>query len=262
MTLQNLTILNSANFGIAESTGGDLGANHYLSITIKRGPRPPGAITDPLFSTSADGINSTEARTGPDVENCYLESMPDNALPVSGHYSWVIEGSGNTLITSNTWVYSGTNFNIGDPLRLIDANNQPAGEAVVTSVVPLPNYTNTRKSARTTLTDFTVGPYYQITLDRALKAGFDYLAGNPNASGSGFIYRNNTIHNNRERGIGISADNGIVEGNVIDGTTLNAIAIGPSFDWSSAGYSRNIVIRNNTIRNVGYWGSATAAISI
>jgi hypothetical protein len=173
-----------------------------------------------------------------------------------------MEGSGNTLIASNTWVYSGTNFNIGDPLRLIDANNQPAGEAVVTSVVPLPNYTNTRKSARTTLTDFTVGPYYQITLDRPLKAGFDYLAGNPNASGSGFIYRNNTIHNNREFGIGISADNGIVEGNVIDGTTLNAIAIGPSFDWSSAGYSRNIVIRNNTIRNVGYWGSATAAISI
>jgi len=262
MILQNLTILNSANFGIAESTGGDLGANHYLSITIKRGPRPPGATTDPVFSTSADGINSTEARTGPDVENCYLESMPDDALPVSGHYSWVMEASGNTLIVSNTDVYSGTNFNIGDPLRLIDANNQPAGEAFVTNVLPLPNYTNTRKSARNTVIDFTVGPYYQITLDRTLKAGFDYLAGNPNASGSGFIYRNNTIQNNRERGIGISADNGIVEGNVIDGTTVNAITIGPQFYWSGAGYSRNIVIRNNTIRNVGYWAGATAAISI
>ena len=72
-------------------------------------------------------INSAEARTGPDVENCYLESMPDDALPVSGHYSWVMEGSGNSLIVSNTVVYSGTNFNIGDPLRLIDANNHPAG---------------------------------------------------------------------------------------------------------------------------------------
>ena len=82
----------------------------------------------------------------------------------------------------------------------------------MTNVVPLPDYTNTRKSALNTVIDFTVGPYYQITLDRPLKAGFDYLAGNPNASGSRFIYRNNTIHNNRECGIGIAANNGDVAG--------------------------------------------------
>ncbi|HLW76359.1 MAG TPA: hypothetical protein VKS01_05225, partial [Bryobacteraceae bacterium] len=49
MTLANLTILNSANFGIAETLGGDFGPNHYTAITIKRGLRPPGAVTDPLF---------------------------------------------------------------------------------------------------------------------------------------------------------------------------------------------------------------------
>jgi uncharacterized protein (TIGR03437 family) len=262
MTLMDLTILNSATFGIAESLGADLGPNHYRSITIKRGPRPPGATTDPLFSTGADGLNSTEARQGPDVENCHFEFMPDDGIAVSGHYSWVMEASGNTLIVSNTSVYSGTNFNVGDTLRLIDANDQVAGEAVVTNVVPLPNYQNIRKSQRTTVLDFTVGPYYQITLDRALKADFDYLAGNPNANGSGFLLLNNTVMNNREHGMLLAADDGIVEGNVVDGSTVVGIGLGPSFYWSLAGYNRNLIVRNNTIRNVGYWSNATAAIML
>jgi len=262
MTLADLTILNSPNFAVAESLGGDLGPNHYTSITVKRGNRPPGASTDPLFSTTADGFHSTEARQGPDVENCYFESMPDDGIAVHGHYSWVMESSGNTLVVSNTSVESRTNFVVGDPLRLIDSNDQFVGEAVVTGVAPLPNYQNSRKSFRQTVRDFTVGPYYQITLDRALKADFDYLAANPNASGAGFVLLNNTILNHRERGMNLKGDNGIVEGNVIDGSTVAGIRVGPEFYWSESSYSRNLTIRNNTIRNVGYWGGQTAALLV
>jgi parallel beta-helix repeat protein len=96
----------------------------------------------------------------------------------------------------------------------------------VTNVVPLPNYQNSRKSQRTTIEDFTVGPYYQITLDRVLKAGFDYLAGNPNANGAGFVLLNNIIRNNREHGMILFGDNGIVEGNLIDGSTVEESASG------------------------------------
>ena len=74
-----------------------------------------------------------------------------------------------------------------------------------------------------------LGPYYQITLDRVLKAGFDYLAGNPNANGAGFVLLNNIIRNNREHGMLLFGDNGIVEGNLIDGSTVEGIGIGPSF---------------------------------
>ncbi|HEY2016070.1 MAG TPA: hypothetical protein VGH38_21355, partial [Bryobacteraceae bacterium] len=63
-TFQNLTILNSPLFGIAELGGGGLGPNRYLSITIKRGARPSGAQTDPLFSTNADAFHSVQARQG------------------------------------------------------------------------------------------------------------------------------------------------------------------------------------------------------
>jgi hypothetical protein len=262
MTLLNLTILNSPAFAVTETLGGDLGSNHYTSITVRRGYRPPRASTDPLFSTTADGFHSMEARKGPDVENCHFESMPDDGIAVPGHYSWVMESSGNTLVVSNTTVASGTNFVVGDPLRLIDSSDQLVGEAVVTKVGPLPTYQNTRKSLRTTVRDFTVGPYYQITLDRPLKADFDYLASNPNASGAGFVLRNNTVMNHRARGMNLKADNGLVEGNVIDGSTMAGIRVGPEFYWSESCYSRNLTIRNNTIRNVGYWGGQTAALLI
>jgi uncharacterized protein (TIGR03437 family) len=262
MTLSNLTVYNASGFvAVSEADGGDMGPNHYSHITVTRGPRPTGATTDPLFTTLG-GFDSTEMRNGPDVENCDFEYMPDDGIAISGHYSWVIEAAGNTLIVSNTSVYNGAGFLPGDPLRLVDANDRPAGEAIVTSVVPLPNYQNTRKSQRTTIQDFTIGPYYQITLDRVLNAGFDYLAGNPNANGAGFVLLNNIIRNNREHGMLLFGDNGIVEGNLIDGSTVEGIGIGPSFFWDIANYNRNLVIRNNTIRDVGYWSGGTAAIAI
>jgi len=262
MTLSNLTVYNASGFvAISEADGGGMGPNHYTHITVTRGPRPPGATTDPLFTTLG-GFDSTEMRSGPDVENCDFEYMPDDGIAISGHYSWVIEAFSNTLIVSNTSVYNGAGFLPGDPLRLVDANDQPAGDAIVTSVVPLPNYQNSRKSQRTTVEDFTVGPYYQITLDHVLSAGFDYLAGNPNANGAGFVLLNNIIRNNREHGMLLFGDNGIVEGNLIDGSTVEGIGIGPSFFWDIANYNRNLIIRNNTLRGVGYWSGGTAAIAI
>jgi hypothetical protein len=86
MTLTALTIFNASGFtAVAEALGGELGPNHYSSITVKRGPRPPGASTGPLFTTLG-GLDSTEARNGPDVENCYFESMPDDGIAVSGYH--------------------------------------------------------------------------------------------------------------------------------------------------------------------------------
>ncbi|HEY2012827.1 MAG TPA: right-handed parallel beta-helix repeat-containing protein, partial [Bryobacteraceae bacterium] len=262
MTLQDVTILNSPGFGIVEVLGGDLGPNRYLSITVKRGPRPPGAATDPLFSTNADGFHSLQARIGPDVENCYFESMADDGIAIHGLYSWVMEGSGNTLIVSNTAVAGGANFNVGDPFVLTGAGDDLAEYAVVTAITPLSSYRASRKSARRTVQDYTVGPYYQITLDRPVHADFDYLASNPAANGAGFVLRNNTIRNHRGRGMNLKADNGTVENNLIDGSTMVGIRAGPEFGWAESGYPQNLVLRNNTVSNVGYWGAQAGALVI
>jgi hypothetical protein len=60
----------------------------------------------------------------------------------------------------------------------------------------------------------------------------------------------------------LKADDGLVEGNTIDGSTMGGIVVTPEFWWNEACYSRNLVIRNNTVRNVAYWQRQWAGIVI
>jgi uncharacterized protein (TIGR03437 family) len=257
MDLMSLTILNSPGGGcIHEQGGGSNGANHFSGITIKRGLRPAGGVGDPLFSATSDAIHSEDARIGPVVENCDFQAMPDDGINIHGRYHWVVQSSDNSLIVS---AQPGNSFQPGDPLRLFDAQDAPAGEANVIQVTPLPGFHNDRKSARQGLaSDYMSGPYFQIDLDRALQADFDYVASNPSASGAGYVIRNNTIHNNRARGLLLKGDNGLVENNTLDGNTFSGIEVAPELTFSESCFSRNVTIRNNIIRNVGAYGPQPA----
>jgi hypothetical protein len=149
-------------------------------------------------------------------------------------------------------VINNNSFRPGDPLRLFDRKGQPAGEAMVTAVQPLTGFENNGQSQRVTRLDNTHGPYSEVTLDHTLPAGFDDLVSNPAAEGSGYVLRQNTIRNHRARGMLLKADNGLVEGNTIDGSTMGGIVLSPEFWWNEASYSRNVMVRNNTIRHVAY----------
>jgi hypothetical protein len=243
VSLFDVTIYNAGSFAVWEA-GGD-GDNHY-AITVKRGPRPPGAVTDPLFSSTADAFHSTDVRKGPVLEQCYLEAMADDGIAIHGTYSLVLRAEGNRLVIDHS------TFRPGDPLRLFDFRGRPAGEAVVRTSQRLEGFINTKKSRRAAVSDHTGGPYFEIVLNRTLRADFDYLVSNPAATGSGYVLRNNTIRNHRARGMLLKADNGLVEGNLIEGSTMGGIVLTPEFWWYEAGYSRNVTIRNNTIRRVAY----------
>jgi hypothetical protein len=243
VSLIGVTIYNAGSFAVWES-GGD-GDNRY-SITVKRGPRPPEAVTDPLFSSTADAFHSTDVRKGPVLEQCYFEAMADDGIAIHGTYSLVLSAGGNKFVINDG------NFRPGDPLRLFDPRGQPAGEALVRSIQPLEGFHNTKKSHRAAISDHTAGPYFEVMLDRPLPADFDYLVSNPAATGSGYVLRENTIRNHRARGMLLKADNGLVEGNLIEGSTMGGIVVTPEFWWYEADYSRNVTIRNNTIRQVAY----------
>lgn len=263
MELRDLTIFNSPIFAILESRGGESAPNRYSGITVRRGPRPVGAATDPLISTNADGFHSLLAKKGPVVENSVFEGMADDGIAVHGYYSWVIEASGNTLVVSDTALHGGpAHFAAGDTMVVTAADDNIVGSAAVVSVTPLPNYRNTRQTARQTIENYTAGPYYRVVLDREVSAGFDSLASNPSRSGAGFVLRNNTIRNHRARGINLKADDGTVENNVIDGSTMIGVRVGPEFFWGEAGYSTNLAIKGNTIANVGYWGAPLGALVV
>ena len=253
MALSGITIYNAGIFAIWEVDGE--GDNHY-TVAVKRGPRPMGARTDPLLSSAADAFHSVSVRKGPTLENCDFESMGDDGIAIHGVFSFVFEARGNTLVINKS------SFRPGDPLRLFDPDGRPAGDAVVQSVRPLQNFQNAKKSRRTTLSDNTSGPFFEIALDHALTADFDYVASNPAAIGSGYVLRNNTIRNHRARGMLLKAENGLIEGNTIDGSTMSGIVLTPEFWWNEASYSRNITIRNNTVRHVAYAPEQPGAVVI
>jgi hypothetical protein len=253
VVLTGVTILNSAEFAIWEYEGE--GANRY-SVVVKRGPPPPGARNTPLFSTTSDAFHSTNVRHGPVLENCDFEGMADDAIAIQGTFSFVFEAEGSRLILNHN------TFRPGDPLRLFHPDLSPAGEAIVKSIRSRDEYHNTRRSRRTTLADPTTGPYTEVTLDRSLDADFDYLASNPAASGSGYLILHNRIRNHRARGMLLKADNGLVEGNMIQGSSMGGIVLTPELWWNEASYSRNIRILDNTIRRVAYAPRQLGAVVI
>lgn len=251
--IRDVTINSSGGFAIFEFDGE--GPNYY-SVTVKRGPRPDGAIVDPLLSSTADGFHSTRMRNGPVLENCHFEATHDDAIAIHGQYSSVLRANGvNLVISKNT-------FRPGDPLRLFDSHGNPAGEAVVKTVQSEPEFRPVQKSLRVTKRDNSVGPYWQITLDRELTVKPDYIASNPNACGRGYIIRNSKIDSHHGRGMLLKADGGLVEGNTIDGSTISGIVITPEFWWNEACYSRNVIVRNNVIRNIGLPNQFWAAMIV
>jgi hypothetical protein len=254
MSLTGITITSSPSVGIVERGG--LGGNQYSHITIKRGPSPEGASADPLVSVIADGFHSSGMRRGPVIENCYFEGMMDDGVAVHGSYSLVVGVHGAELVIANN------HFEPGDPLRLYDTGNLPVAEAKVLSVTSDDSYRPPRDSLRKTVADIARGPYFRLTLDHAVPAEFDCVVANGNALGSGYRVRNNTIRHHRARGVLLKADDGLVENNTIEGSTIGGIIITPEFEWAEADYSRNIIIRNNTIRYVGYFGYQMGAISV
>lgn len=242
MRLDGVTVFNAASFAVFES-GGD-GGNFYR-LTVTRGPPPPKATTRPLFSSTADAFHSADVRRGPTLEDCHFDSMGDDGIAIHGHYSLVMQARGNQLVVSRGA------FLPGDPVRLLDSQNRPAGETTIRGVKPLVGFASSQKSHRDTQSDFSTGPYFELTLAHALPAAFDDLVSDPAASGQGYVLSRNTISNHRARGMLLKAGGGVVENNLIDGSTMGGIVLTPEFWWGESGFSRKVVIRGNTIRNVG-----------
>jgi hypothetical protein len=190
------------------------------------------------------------------VETSHFEAMLDDAIAIHGTYSLVLRSAGSELIVA------GGSFQPGDTVVLTDRDQRPVSTARVASVSLEENFESPRKSERKTVVDLTRGPYYRLTLDHPVDAEFDDLLANDSATGNGFVVRRNVIRNHRARGILLKASDGLVEENVIDGSSIGGIVISPEFEWAEAGFSRNVVIRRNKISNVGYSSYSMGAIAI
>ena len=260
-TFENITLYWGGVFGYFDTGGGI--ANRYLHDVITYGPAPPGATHAPLLSQSADGLHCAGARVGPDIENCAFAGMPDDGIAIHGSYEQVAQSQGDALTVGSNW--NGTEFQAGDPIRVQNDKTGLIADAKVTAV-QLADFTPDQKSR---YRPFEKGGlhYFRVTLDRPIDAPFDSLAADPAHCGAGYKIIGCTIQDNRARGMLLKADNGLVQNNTVDGSTIAGIVVSPETWWGEAGYSHNLTLIGNTVRHTCYamtgpWSGQAAAITI
>ena len=212
-------------------------ANRYYYDTITYGPTPSGATNPPLLSTGS-GFQGVNDYVGPDVEACYFEGTGDDGFDLRGQLVSVTAVSGNTVTVASPGYWT-----LHDPIRLSDSQGGYA-DAVVNGI----------SGSVLTLSQ---SPGVSVG------SGITTMASNPNRNCGNYRLINDTVRDNRARGILVRGDGGLIQGCTLVNNTLAAILVGlePGYAFSEGDYSHNVTIQNNTITNAGYAGSI-GAISI
>ena len=226
-TVKDITMFRNGFSAIRESSGG---GNHLLRDKWLPGPPPDGGTETPLFCSAEDGFHSTLTNPGPDVENCVMQGLlDDDCIAIHANYQDIQNVSGVTVTISNVNNYSG--LAVGQPARI--DNETFFAEGMVTAMHDNGDSTTT------------------VTLDK------DYLIPpkaylfNPLACGPGYKIIGCTLGNTRSRGILAKADNGIIRSNTIIECGIAAMQLGSDGYNGEAGYSRNVLVENNTIHGNG-----------
>lgn len=247
-TTEHVTLQNAGFGAFFENHGA--GGNRYLHCTIEPGPRPAGATEDELVGDGADGLHSTETRTGPDIEDLTCRGVfSDDCIAIHGRLQRVLRADGPRVLTESHYFDPLP----GDPLRIASVSGF-FGQATITKVEPN--------------ADGTVW----LTLDQDLHVPIDpsgkkdpkqgTQASDPNLCGAGYKVLNCQLGGTRSRGILVKADNGVIDGCTIEGCGMSAISIGPEFWWREAGYAWHVVVSNNQITGCGQNNGDSAALFI
>lgn len=252
MVLEDVTIWSAPSIAIFERGGA--GGNTYRRVQVTPGPTPAGAAAPRLRSSVADGLHSTDTARGPLVEDCVFERMADDGIAVHSSYSLVLEPAAGGVIFSakeGRIPRPGESIEIDSPAGLV------RGTAKVKSVTELAGYS--AEKLKSVLHDYVWDAefrYYtkawQMELDSPPggTAAGDRVSINEHR-GDGFVLRGNRISQNRGHGILVRASDGVIENNTIMGSSRSGITLTPDQNWNEAGFSHNVTIRNNTIRDVG-----------
>lgn len=245
-------------------------AGTYNNVRIVRGPTPAGATQGRLLSANADGMNIAYTRTGPVIENCEFAWMGDDSINLHGVtlpvLEWVDERTYLTMRPVGGEMYDWL-LRQGDTVRFLkpDTYEQITLGEVESCVEVSENKEDWAELARTIWPSFSSqsrADFYHVTLAEPVSgvAVGDFTT-IPQTGAMGYRIENNYFHDHRARALRLMTEEGIVRGNRIERTLGVAISVGSELHyWRESGYARNIVIENNTLKDVAY-GANTAAAS-
>ncbi|MEM1026519.1 MAG: hypothetical protein AAGJ38_00375 [Planctomycetota bacterium] len=256
VTMTDVTVHASTSFGLFESGGGN---NTYLGYTATPGPAPTANGPARLLSANADALHSKHTSVGPQIHQATIRAQGDDGIAINGSYLPIGQnnGGGNTITVAARSGGIDDHLFIGDTIRIFDAATGGTVEAAVTGIAPENNVDWAAVRAQhfpnlnTNSNTYTNG--YSLTLDRSVAVDpGDFLA-NPDRNGNGFSVTESTIENHRARGILVKASGGVIENNVVDGSSIAGIVLSAEpYLWLESDFSDDVQIVGNTVRNTGY----------
>lgn len=252
---ENLTVYSTPR-GCAYAEGSADG-NVYRNCSVVR--RPPETDLAPralkrLRSGNHDAFNSRCSYRGPTLENCTFQYHCDDCVNISGFYAFVTEQKGRTIRLAP----SGGRLRIdaGDTCQVMTFGGTCPPDVKVVSIAPAGP---TTEEERKLFESYNLWPGIARGVRLAFTATLDADVELPPGSviisnrrmGNGFRIRNCTMGHNRARGLLIKASDGVIENNTLEGVEGFAVQITPEYEWMEGGCSRNMVVRNNTLRGNG-----------
>ncbi|MGC9261642.1 MAG: right-handed parallel beta-helix repeat-containing protein, partial [Phycisphaerae bacterium] len=243
------TVLAGTGFCFCEGGGG--GYNRYIDDAVVYPPKPRGARVRPMISSNADGFHSgfypVGVRHGPTLIGCYFEGTDDDGIAIHGVYVMLQHVQGTQIVILSN---DGSFVRPGDTLKFYNSKGGFVGQNRVVSIAVANGYKPQRYSDNPHFQH--ASQFFSVKLNHAvLGAAFGDYIDDTDCNGSGFAIRDCTVRNNRARGMLIKADDGVIEDNTVDGSSMEGIVISPELNWNEAGCSSNLLIEGNTIRHVG-----------
>lgn len=250
-TFEDITIYWGGVFGFYETHG--CSGNRYVRNIITYGPPPPEATMRALASQSADGLHSGGSLIGPQMENCFFEGQMDDGVNIHGHFYQVAESEGNSLTIGfpSNFLEGPREYEPGDRIGIYDVRTKRVFERKVVAVESSPFATSRASRHEYFRNCFPARPlhYVKLVLDENADAPFDSVAWFPARCGAGYKITGCTIRNSWCRGFLLKADDGSVSNSLVEGCLAAGIVVSTEMNWAESGYSRNVTITGNTLRN-------------
>ncbi len=255
LVFENVILYASDTFGFFENRCEN---SRYLNCAVDR--RPPEldyAVRGypRVRSLNADAFHSKNARGGPRYERCIARYNGDDSIAINGYYHFITAVEGDSL---RVLAKAEMTMRVGDTAQIITRDGIRLPDRKITALTPLgpateeertlvstPGWLEARTLART------LKEAWRVTLDGPINdIPVASLIAASESIGNGFEIRDCYLGHNQSRGILLKAGHGKIVGNTFVGSIMSTILVAPEYFWLEAGFADEVVIANNTLRDI------------
>lgn len=202
---------------------------------------------DRLASTVGGAVAPSSCRVGPLIEDCTFARMMDDGVNIELNGRLVQSPAPGPSGTVTLDLAGGPRVAPGDLLQLVDPQTGETLHVTATSVTSITPGAPPEDPITVTLA--------QTVFDvqgtgNPLLPGDSWHCFNASLANPGFEVRDNTFRDHRGKGAVISSMLGSFHDNLVEGSSMNGIAVVNYYGFS--GIPQFITIEDNTIRNCGY----------